>query len=181
MAVDPSFQSQLLDSVPGLRAFAVSLCGNVTRADDLVQETLTKAWAKRDTFEPGTNLQAWLFTILRNGFYSHMRKAKREAEDADDVMANKLSSPAAQIAHLHVQDMKQALARLPDDQREAIILVAASGYSYEEAAEICGAAVGTIKSRVSRARTRLVELLGEMDDDELSPNQKLVEAVSIAG
>jgi RNA polymerase sigma-70 factor, ECF subfamily len=159
MTISDSLRDDLLASIPNLRAFAVSLCGNSERADDLVQETLMKAWAKFDTFEEGTNLRAWLFTILRNEFYSQVRKKGREVEDADGAYAARLASQPSQEGHMDLRDFRIALAQLPDDQREALILVGASGFSYEEAAEICNCAVGTIKSRVSRARTRLAELL----------------------
>ena len=159
MTVSKALRDDLLKSIPNLRAFAVSLAGSSERADDLVQETLMKAWAKFDTFEEGTNLRAWLFTILRNEFYSQVRKRGREVEDAEGTYAARLASQPAQSGHMDLSDFRTALAELPADQREALILVGASGFSYEEAAEICECAVGTIKSRVSRARTRLAELL----------------------
>ncbi len=160
MSNSPEFADQLIAAIPGLRAFGVSLTSKADRADDLVQETLLKAWKHHDSFEPGTNLKAWLYTILRNEFYSQIRKRKREVEDADGAYAGRVAVPPAQHGHLDMSDMKAALAQLPEEQREAIILVGASGFSYEEAAEICRVAVGTIKSRVSRARTRLTEVLG---------------------
>jgi len=159
MAVSEALRQELLSAIPNLRAFAVSLCGNGERADDLVQETLMKAWAKFHTFQEGTNLRAWLFTILRNEFYSQVRKKGREVEDAEGAYAARLASQPGQTGHMDLRDFHSALSELPDDQREALILVGASGFSYEEAAEICNCAVGTIKSRVSRARTRLSEIL----------------------
>jgi RNA polymerase sigma-70 factor (ECF subfamily) len=165
MAVSKALREELLASIPNLRAFAVSLCGNGERADDLVQETLMKAWAKFHTFQEGTNLRAWLFTILRNEFYSQLRKRGREVEDAEGAYAARLASQPAQGGHMDVADFRNALSKLPADQREALVLVGASGFSYEEAAAICGCAVGTIKSRVSRARARLAELL------ELEPGE----------
>lgn len=164
MPVSDALRRDLLGSIPNLRAFAVSLTGNSERADDLVQETLMKAWAKFDTFQEGTNLRAWLFTILRNEFYSQVRKRGREVEDAEGTYAARLASQPAQGGHMDMRDFREALSHLPADQREALILVGASGFSYEEAAEICECAVGTIKSRVSRARTRLTELLGLEDE-----------------
>jgi RNA polymerase sigma-70 factor (ECF subfamily) len=149
----------LIPVIPSLRAFAVSVCGNPDRADDLVQETLVKAWSSLDSFEEGTNLTAWLFTILRNIYYSEFRKRRREAADPDGEYAAGLVAPDSQESHMEFQDFRAALQKLPLDQREAIILVAASGMSYEEAAEICGCAPGTMKSRVNRARTRLAELM----------------------
>jgi RNA polymerase sigma-70 factor, ECF subfamily len=143
-----------------LRAFAVSLCGDKERADDLVQETLFKAWNHLDSFKEGTNLKAWLFTILRNTYFSERRKRRREVEDADGTYAGRLATHPEQNGHMDMQDFRAVLVRLPDDQREALILVGAAGFSYEEAAEICGCAVGTIKSRVNRARNRLADMLG---------------------
>lgn len=160
MAVSKALRDDLVASIPNLRAFAVSLSGSGERADDLVQETLTKAWAKFHTFQEGTNLRAWLFTILRNEFYSQIRKRGREVEDAEGTYAARLASQPAQGGHMDLADFRRALSELPPDQREALILVGASGFSYEEAAHICGCAVGTIKSRVSRARERLADLLG---------------------
>jgi len=147
-----------------LRAFAVSLCGDKERADDLVQETLFKAWNHLDSFREGTNLKAWLFTILRNTYFSERRKRKREVEDADGSYAANLATPPEQHGHMDMQDFLGALSRLPDDQREALVLIGAAGFSYEEAAEISNCAVGTIKSRVNRARNRLGELL-HFDED----------------
>lgn len=151
--------ADLLAVVPNLRAFAVSLCGNVDHADDLVQETLVKAWTNIDSFAEGTNLRAWLFTILRNIYYSEYRKRRREIADPDGAFAAKLSTGPAQSGHMDMLDFRAALQQLPDDQREALILIGASGLSYEEAAGICGCAIGTMKSRVNRARNRLAEVL----------------------
>ncbi|KAA2236532.1 sigma-70 family RNA polymerase sigma factor [Salinarimonas soli] len=158
--IDPTLRDSLLAAVPSLRAFAISLCGRVDRADDLVQDTLVRALTHIDRFEKGTNLNAWLFTILRNLFLSEYRKRRREVEDVDGSYAASLTSIPEQGAHLDFEDMRRALAKLPDDQREALILIAAQGFSYEDAAMICGTAVGTMKSRVNRARRRLSEQLG---------------------
>jgi len=165
-----SFKDGLLAAIPNLRAFAISLCGTADKADDLVQETLVRAWDKQASFQPGTNLRAWLFTILRNEFYSQMRKRGREVSDADGALTVAMATHPEQAGKLDMQDFQVALAKLPDDQREAIILIGATGLSYEEAAEICGCAVGTVKSRVSRARTRLSELLGVTDSSEYGPD-----------
>ncbi|MGD9536855.1 MAG: sigma-70 family RNA polymerase sigma factor [Alphaproteobacteria bacterium] len=161
----PDFKTELLKQLPALRAFARSLCGDAARADDLTQDTLLKAWANKQSFTPGTNMKAWLFTILRNGFYSELRRHKRDVEDPDGAYANSLSVPAAQQDHLELRDLRRALALLPAEQREALILVGASGCSYEEAAVICGCAVGTIKSRVSRARRTLIAHFEPADED----------------
>ena len=168
MVVAPSIKQELLTAIPPLRAFAISLSGSPDRADDLVQETLVKAWANMGSYTPGTNLRAWLFTILRNVFYSQYRKKKREVEDVDDRMAGRLATAPDQMSHMEFEDFRQALQQLPPDQREALILIGATGLSYEEAAEVCGCAVGTIKSRVNRARTRLSQVLGFEALDELS-------------
>ncbi len=170
MKASPALRQDLVGSVPSLRAFAISLCGDADRADDLVQETLVKAWTNLGGFQEGTNLRAWLFTILRNQFYSEMRKKKREVEDADGSLSATLAVPPAQLGHMDMADFRRALQILPDDQREALILVGASGFAYEEAAEICGVAVGTIKSRVSRARLKLAEVLGLGGDTSFGPD-----------
>jgi len=151
--------ADLLGVIPNLRAFAVSLCGNIDRADDLVQETLVKAWSNIASFVEGTNLRAWLFTILRNIYYSEYRKRRREVADPDGSFAAKLATVPAQTGHMDLLDFRAALQRLPSDQREALILIGASGLSYEEAAGVCGCAIGTMKSRVNRARSRLAEML----------------------
>jgi len=155
-----SFKDDLVAEMGNLRAFAVSLCGSGSVADDLVQETLLRAWSKWDRFQPGTSLRAWLFTILRNIYYSNCRKSVREVQDSEGAYAQRLVVPGDQESHIDLEDFRKALARLPLEQREVLILVGASGVSYEEAATICGVEVGTIKSRLSRARTQLARLLG---------------------
>jgi RNA polymerase sigma-70 factor (ECF subfamily) len=159
MMLQPSVRDVMLAAVPSLRAFAISLSGKVDRADDLVQETLLRAMANINSFKPGTNMSAWLFTILRNLFRSEFRKRRREVEDADGNYLDSLKSPPEQHSRLEFKEVFDALAKLPFVQREAVLLVGASGFSYDDAAVICGTAVGTIKSRVSRARRRLAELL----------------------
>ena len=161
--------------IGSLRAFAVSLCGDRDRADDLVQETLFKAWNHIDSFKEGTNLKAWLFTILRNTFFSERRKRKREVEDADGKYAARLAGAPEQHGHMDMKDFHAALTQLPADQREALVLVGAAGFSYEEAAEISDCAVGTIKSRVNRARTRLADMLhlNEPEDSVADRPQKV--------
>jgi RNA polymerase sigma-70 factor (ECF subfamily) len=159
MPVGVQIKRDMVAAIPRLRAFAVSLCGNPDRADDLVQETLAKALLNIKSFTIGTNLLAWLFTILRNAYYSEFRKRRREVADIDGSLSGMLVSKANQDDHMEYLDFREALQKLPPDQREALILIGASGLSYEEAAEICKCAVGTMKSRVSRARSRLAELL----------------------
>jgi RNA polymerase sigma-70 factor, ECF subfamily len=171
MKIDPSVRDAVLAAVPSLRAFAISLSGNVDRADDLVQETLLRALANIDSFQPGTNMSAWLFTILRNLFRSEYRKRRREVEDGDGSYAETLKSQPEQSSRVEFEEFRTALAKLPPDQREALILVGASGFSYEEAAEICGCAVGTIKSRVNRARSRLADLLSIESADDFGPDR----------
>jgi RNA polymerase sigma-70 factor (ECF subfamily) len=155
----PQLKSDLLAAIPNLRAFAVSLSGNPDRADDLVQETLVKAWSNLGSFVEGTNMPAWLFTILRNIYYSEYRKRRREVADSEGTIAARLATAPAQNGHMDFLDFRDALQKLPADQREALVLIGASGMSYEEAAGICNCAVGTMKSRVNRARNRLIELL----------------------
>ena len=156
---DPEFKDQLAAVIPHLRAFGRSLSGSRDLADDLVQETLLKAWAARKRFQAGTNMRAWTFIILRNLFLSQMRRARFKGE-WDDITASKiLAAPASQDRHIELGDMQRALMHLPQPQREALILVGAGGFAYEEAAEICGCAVGTIKSRVARGRVALEQLL----------------------
>lgn len=169
----PSLRAALLEEIPALRAFAKSLVGDADKADDLVQDTLVKAWTKSASFTEGTKLRAWLFTILRNGFYSEYRKRRREVQDVDGAAAARLSVSPAQDGHLDLQLFQVALNRLPAVQREALLLVGASGFSYEEAAEISKCAIGTVKSRVNRARARLMELMAIQSLDELGPGRHL--------
>ena len=168
--VDDEIRDGILSALPHLRAFAISLTGNVERADDLVQDTVVRGLHFINQFERGTNLQGWLFTILRNQFHTNHRKRKREVEDADGIFASKLSVIPEQGGHLEFEDFRLALAKLSPDQREAILLIGAEGFTYEEAAVICRTKVGTIKSRVNRARTRLAEILGYDDIEDLGPD-----------
>ena len=155
---DP-FKRELIAVTPHLRAFARGLCGRPDMADDLVQEALLKAWAARARFEPGTNMRAWTFVILRNVYLTEIRR-NRFRGDYDEATAERtLVAAADQEAPLHLADMHRALLTLPPERREALLLVGAGGFSYEEAADICGCAVGTIKSRVGRARAALERML----------------------
>jgi RNA polymerase sigma-70 factor, ECF subfamily len=160
----------MLAAVPSLRAFAISLCGNVDRADDLLQEALLRASANMGSLQPGTNMSAWLFTILRNLFRSEYRKRRPEVGGVDGSYAESLTSLPEQNSRLEI--VENALKLLPSEQRESLILVGASGFSYEEAAEICGCAVGTIKSRVNRACSRLAEILGIDSASDFGPEEK---------
>ena len=170
MPVENTLRDQMLAAVPRLRAFAISFMGSRDRADDLVQDTILRAWANIDRFERGTNLEAWLFAILRNRFHSEYRSRRREVEDADGSYAARLKTYPDQQAHLDYEDFRTALAKLPPDQREALLLVGAQGMSYEEAAEVCNVPLGTVKSRVNRARSRLASMLDLNKEAEIGPD-----------
>ena len=156
---DTELKRLLVAVVPALRRFAVSLARDPTAADDLVQDTLLRAWRARARFEPGTNFEAWTFTILRNAFYSSQRK-RHEVQDDDGEYTARLTTPPEQAGHLDLQDVRAALDRLAPVMREALTLVAIENLSYEEAAAIIGCQLGTVKSRVWRARDHLVKALG---------------------
>ncbi|MBC2669976.1 sigma-70 family RNA polymerase sigma factor [Novosphingobium piscinae] len=154
-----AFKRELTAVIPHLRAFARGLCGRPDVADDLVQETLLKAWAAQERFEPGTSMRAWTFVILRNAYLTDMRRNRFRGEYDEGMAERILTAPAGQEAPLHLSDMHRALLTLPPERREALLLVGAGGFSYEEAAEICKCAVGTIKSRVGRARATLTRMI----------------------
>lgn len=154
-----AFKRDLAAVIPHLRAFARGLCGRPDMADDLVQETMLKAWAAQDRFEPGTSMRAWTFVILRNIYLTDMRRNRFRGEYDELVAERILVEPAGQEAPLHLGDLHDALMTLPPERREALLLVGAGGFSYEEAADICGCAVGTIKSRVGRARAALTQMI----------------------
>lgn len=158
-------RERLAEHLAPLRAFAISLCRNGSQADDLVQETLLKAWRNIDSFNPATNLEAWLFTILRNTFYSVLRKSRREISDTDGVHAARLVQLPAHDGRLAYTDFLRAFDQLSPEHREVLVLTGASGYSCEEAASMMGVAVGTVKSRASRARKRLAELMHLADGE----------------
>lgn len=177
--LDP--RDELVTHLGALRAFALSLCRNGTLADDLVQETVMKAWKSIDKFEVGTNMRAWLFTILRNTYYTTYTKSRREVADVDGVLSGNLAVKPEHDGKLAYNDFMHAFEKLPDDQREALTLVGASGFAYHEAAEMCGVATGTMKSRVNRARQKLVELLDLSPDDSLELTDSGTMAVVVAG
>lgn len=152
------FHIQLPQQAPALRGRALKLTSNEHRAEDLVQDTLLKAWAKRDKFKPDTNLRAWLYTIMRNTFFSDWRKFRREVQDVDGVYAQALFEEPRQEHALALKELVAAIDLLPDAQRRPLVLVGAFGYSQLEAAKACGCAVGTIKSRVSRSRASLEQV-----------------------
>ena len=160
-------RDELVQHLPALRAFALSLTREGASADDLVQDTIVKAWTHIDKFQPGTNLRAWLFTILRNTFYSARRKTRREVSDTDGIHAARQATRPDHDGRLALNDFRAAFEHLPVEQREALILVGASGFSYEEAASMTGVAVGTVKSRANRGRRRLAELLHLEDGEAL--------------
>ncbi len=156
---DADFKKELEALIPHLRAFARNLCGRADMADDLAQDALLKAWAARKRYKAGTNMRAWVFVILRNQFLSQMRRSRFKGEWDESVAERTLSTPAHQDHQMQLTDLQRALMRLPPAQREALILVGAGGFSYEEAASICDCAVGTVKSRVARARVALDEMI----------------------
>jgi RNA polymerase sigma-70 factor, ECF subfamily len=164
----PSIHPAMLAAIPQLRTYAVSLCRDREYADDLVQETLLRACDNIARFDPETNMTAWLITILRHHFYSEYRKRRREIVDVDGIYADTLVTQPTQMARTEYGELRRALDKLPGEMRDAIVLIAGSGASYDEAARICGCAVGTIKSRVHRARTRLAELLSINNPGDLS-------------
>lgn len=162
-AADPPdpFRAQMVAIIPSLRAFARSLCGNRDLADDLAQEAMMRAWAARDSFTPGTNFKAWMFIILRNVFYTTIRKNARMTAWDPQAAERILVTPATQHVGIDLQDVERALARLPAEQREMLILVMTESMSYEEAAAVAGCAVGTVKSRIARGRAALQRILDE--------------------
>lgn len=178
MSSGHAFHVDLGMHLPALRAFARSLARDHALADDLTQEALTKAWAARDSYQPGTNLRAWLFTILRNAYYSSLRKHRREVEDADGALSARLAVAPSQDHSMAMVDFREALALVPPDQREAIVLIGAVGLSYEEAADIAGCAVGTVKSRVNRARKRLADLLHLSEGEDMMADGRMDAALS---
>ncbi len=165
--VSPDPRDALVTHLPALRAFAISLTRNPAAADDLVQDTIVKAWTNIDKFEVGTNLQAWLFTILRNTFYSNLRKHRREVADPDGVHAQSLFVRPDHDGKLAYSEFQKAFDQLSPEHREVLILVGASGFSCEEAAEMMGVASGTVKSRTNRARKRLAQLMNIADGEDV--------------
>lgn len=161
----PDPRDELVTHLPALRAFALSLTRNRATADDMVQDTVLKAWTNIEKFAAGTNMRAWLFTILRNNYYTSRRKLNREVADVDNAFSDTLSVKPEHDGKLQMMDFRAAFEQLADEHREALILVGASGFSYDDAAEMCGVAPGTMKSRVNRARAKLTALL-QLEDDE---------------
>ena len=149
---DHEFRSRLLLLLPFMSAFSRTLCGNTTLSEDILQDALCKAWEARETFRPGTNLKAWAFKILRNCYYNHCRRVWRRPSLDDDVAAAIEAPPDEQMWAVHLADTIEALDVLPVAQRKALILVALGGASYSDVASLCNCPVGTVKSRVTRAR-----------------------------
>jgi RNA polymerase sigma-70 factor, ECF subfamily len=175
---DEEFRAKLIELLPFLRAFARTLCGVRDGADDLAQEAIRTAWQKRHMFEPGTNLKAWLFMIQRNTYYSSFRRRWRQVEWDEEAMDRRLVTRASQQSGMELTDLRRAMSMLPDEQREGLILIGAGGFSYLEAAAICGCAVGTMKSRVSRARRSLTAM---MEDGTRLPSSSESAADSYQG
>jgi RNA polymerase sigma-70 factor (ECF subfamily) len=157
-SVDQPFEVELLGLLPHVRAFSIQLCGR-SLGEDIAQETLTKAWKARSSYLPGSNMKAWLFTILRNEYISHQRRAWRQVSWDQDVMDKVAAPPLQQKCEIELLDLRRALLRLPAHQREALLLITASGFSYQQASSITATPTGTLKSRVSRARAKLLDLL----------------------
>lgn len=153
--------SELVSLLPALRAFARTFHRHPSDADDLVQETLTKAIRHADKFTPGTNMKSWLFTIMRNECYSAARTMKRRIAGAPLPIEVTITGTHSQEWAVRASEMAKAIDALPPTQREAIVLVGMLGFSYDEAADICGCAIGTIKSRLNRARAHLAEHFAE--------------------
>ena len=170
-------KAELVSHMKVLRAFAISLTRNATQADDLVQDTVLKAWTNLDKFQEGTNMRAWLFTILRNTFYSNRRKAVREVADVDGILTDQLSEKPAHDGRLQLGEFRAALAKLPPEQREVLTLIGVLQYSYEEAAEVCGVKVGTVKSRLNRGREALAQLMQINNDEALEMTDAVTHAV----
>jgi len=158
---DEAFKRELVQLIPHLRAFARTLCGDPAAADDLAQDAMLKAWDARASFQMGTNMKAWTFMILRNQFYSEKRRSWRQSQLDQEAAERTLVAVDDPEAPVALDELRLSLAQLPPEQREALILVGAGGFAYEEAAEICGCAVGTVKSRVSRARKALHMILDD--------------------
>lgn len=172
------FRQDLTELIPHLRAFARSLCGDATLADDVAQDAMLKAWKSRDRFKPGSNLKAWTFTILRNQFYSIKRRSWRATSLDQEVAEQTIMAKSDQEKVVELNELRRGLDSLKDDQREALILVGASGLSYEEAAEVCGCAIGTIKSRVSRARKELETIMKNASFDSQADDVSALDAMS---
>ena len=159
LAADKVFRDQMVALIPSLRSFARGLCGSREMADDMAQEAMLRGWAARANYTQGTNFRAWMFTILRNQFYTTIRKEKRTTSLDPEVAERTLIAAPAQQHVIHLADVAKALQQLPPAQREVLLLIGANGLSYGEAAEVIGCAIGTIKSRLARGRQALNEII----------------------
>ena len=168
VGADEIFRDQLVAMIPQLRSFARGLCGWRDMADDLAQDTMTRAWSARASYTPGTNFRAWMFMIMRNQFYTSIRKSARMTSLDPEVAERTLVQMPEQQHHIHVDDVAKALQKLPYEQREVLLLIGANGVSYEEASEIIGCAIGTIKSRLARGRKALAVLIDGTEDDVIA-------------
>ncbi|WP_293898953.1 sigma-70 family RNA polymerase sigma factor [Phenylobacterium sp.] len=175
-----AFSRELTALIPRMRAFARTMCGDRTAGDDLAQEGLLKAWTARASYQPGTNLRAWVFTIMRNQFYSEKRRSWRSLPLDQEMAEQTLVATSDPTAAIELDELRRAMLLLPEEQREALILVGAGGCSYEEVAEMCDCAVGTIKSRVSRARDRLALIFAEasIPTDDIRPSSAMANILS---
>ncbi len=174
---EAAFKQQLLEVIPAARAFARGLCGRRDLADDLAQETMMKAWASRASYDDERNFKGWIFTILRNHYFSHRRKMSRVADWDPSVAEQKLVAHPGQQAAIEIADLHRAMKALPAEQREALLLVGAGGFSYEEAAAVTGCAIGTVKSRVNRARAALTKLVEQAHDDARLSGKEAVDEI----
>lgn len=179
---DKDFRDQLVAIIPSLRAFARGLCGTRDMADDMVQDAMTRAWAARQSYAAGSNFRAWMFMILRNHYYTTLRKNARMVSWDPEVAERVLVAGPTQQDGLNVQDVQKALQKLPAEQREVLLLIGANGVSYEEAADIMGCAIGTIKSRLARGRVALTALIdGPTYKDEPSEKRPRPSAIRPTG
>jgi RNA polymerase sigma-70 factor, ECF subfamily len=170
---DRLFRDQLVALLPSLRAFSRGLCRHREMADDLAQDTMMRAWAARASYTQGSNFRAWMFMIMRNQFYTTLRKNSRTTSLDPEVAERVLIAAPAQQNGINVDDVAKALQKLPAEQREVLLLIGANGLSYEEAAEIVGCAIGTVKSRLARGRAALSALIdGPADDALFAPPQQ---------
>ena len=176
--IEESFGDQMVAQMPYLRAFAISLCGSHSLADDLVQDTLVKAWSHADSFQPNTNLRAWLVTILRNTYFSGYRKRSREVQDSDNLLAQQIPVKGGQESALTLADVQTALDKLAPEHKEILLMIGITELSYEEAAEICGVAIGTVKSRLNRARAKLAEHLGLLTTSDIDTDPTVSDLAS---
>ena len=167
LSEDKAFRDQLVALIPSLRSFARGLCGSRDMADDLAQDAMMRGWAARASFTPGTNFRAWMFMILRNQFYTTLRKNKRMTSWDPEVAERVLVEAPGQQDAIHLADVARALQQLPAEQREILMMIGANGLTYEEAAEVIGCALGTVKSRLARGRKALTVLIEGRDDDAL--------------